>query len=204
MRKSFIIFLLIGGVVLGIGVFNSLVKSGEINSVPVVTNSPSPTTENVLQVKPQSNINFPSTFSIPKLGIENVIVESVGLDKEGKMDIPKDADNVAWYNLGARPGERGNAVMAGHLDKKDGSPAVFYEVSKLKPGDEISTTDKDGVKQTFIVKEVKTYELAQFPLEEVFGAGDKARLNLITCEGTYDKSSQLYSHRLVVYSELRS
>ncbi len=188
--------------VLGFGVFNSLVKSGNVEqAVPAIPNSPAGISQQSASV---AQIAAPSTFSIPKLGVNNVEVESVGLDKESKMDIPKDEDNVAWYNLGAKPGERGNAVIAGHFDNKDGSPSVFYDINKLKPGDELKVKDKDGKEYIYAVTEVKTYELTEFPLIEVFGAGDKPMLNLITCEGEYDKSSKLYSHRLVVYSELQS
>lgn len=203
MRKSLIIFLLIGGLVLGVGVFNSLVKSGEISEAPVHLSSPSPTTIQEFQTE-TSEVALPNSFSIPKLGVVNVMVESVGLDKESKMDIPRDENNVAWYNLGSRPGERGNTVIAGHYDKKSGAPAVFFEINKLKSGDELIVKDLDGKEHKYIVTEVKSYLLEEFPLIEVFGVGDKARLNLITCEGLYDKSSKLYSRRLVVYSELKS
>jgi sortase A len=203
MRKSFIIFFLIGGIALGIGMFNNLLGSGDVK-----TANPQSSVSGFSQtlgatVKPDP-VSEPVSFSIPKLGIENANIESVGLDKENKMDIPKKDQDVAWYNLGAKPGEAGNAVMAGHLDTKTGAPAVFYEINKLKPGDELSVKDKDGKIYKYAVIEVKTYELDEFPLEEVFGAGDKPRLNLITCEGNYDKSSKLYSQRLVVYSELKS
>jgi len=30
------------------------------------------------------------------------------------MDLPKERANVAWFNLGPRPGENDSAVIAGH------------------------------------------------------------------------------------------
>lgn len=206
MRKSLVLFLIIGGVVLGVGIFNSLLKTNAIHP-PSLEASGTAVPESILGIAPSPSpdpVTEPLTFSIPSLGIQNAAVESVGLDKEGKMDIPKKDENVAWYNLGAKPGEVGNAVLAGHLDTKSGSPAVFYNISKLKPGDELQVKSKDGKEYKYSVTSVERYELAEFPLIEVFGAGDKPRLNLITCEGNYDKDSRLYSHRLVVYSELKS
>lgn len=205
MRKSFFIFLLLGGLALGVGVFNSLLNTGEIKPAIYASTAASAKETGYILEKPESSaISDPVGFSIPSLNIENIMIESVGLDKESKMDIPKNEDNVAWYNLGAKPGEKGNAVIAGHFDKKTGEPAVFYEINKLQKGDEIKVKDKEGKEYAYAVTEVVSYELAEFPLDEVFGAGDNARLNLITCEGTYDKTSKLYSHRLVVYSELKS
>ncbi len=203
MRKSLIIFLIIGGLVIGIGIFNSLLNSGAIElKQQTMQTSASVQTENLIN-NPAPEVLKPAVFSIPELGLENIEVESVGLDKDSKMDIPADENNVAWYNLGSKPGERGNAVIAGHFDKRNGEPAVFYDINKLKAGDEIKVKDIEGKEFTYLVTDSVSYELAEFPLVEVFGAGDKARLNLITCEGSYDKSSKLYSHRLVVYSELK-
>lgn len=202
MRKSLIIFLILGGIALGIGVFNNLVKSGDIKPITtgLASNTQVPQNEQLISPLP---VTLPVTFSIPKLKVKSQI-ESVGLDSQNKMDIPKDENNVAWYNLGVKPGEKGNAVMAGHFDKKTGEPAVFYDIGKLKPGDEIIVEDGGGKEYKFVVTEIATYPVEDFPLEGVFGAFDKPRLNLITCEGTYDKTSKLYSHRLVVYSELKS
>lgn len=204
MRKLLGFFLIIGVIVLGIGVFNNLMKISSVNPTVLEASGSAPPETLGTQTTKTLPVAEPITFSIPKLNVSNVTVESVGLDKEGKMDIPKADQNVAWYNLGAKPGERGNAVLAGHLDTKTGAPAVFYDINKLTKGDELKIKAKDGKEYIYQVTDIVTYELTEFPLVEVFGAGDKPRLNLITCEGNYDKSSKLYSHRLVVYSELKS
>jgi hypothetical protein len=36
---------------------------------------------------------------------------------------------------------------------------------------------------------------------DIFGPTSKTRLNLITCNGTYNRAQQNYDRRLVVYSE---
>src|SRR5438128_2185263 len=69
-------------------------------------------------------ISSPTTIRIPAIHI-NARVESVGLDSEGHMAVPKVPANVAWYNLGPKPGEDGNAVIDGHIDTITGEPAVF-------------------------------------------------------------------------------
>jgi len=212
MRKIFLVFLLIG-LALGMGVFYNFFSPSQITQGSLTASGTTvPTQTSAQQTPPAQTLGAtspqlvlePVSFSIPKLGIEGVEIESVGLDKQNRMDIPKGEDNVAWYNLGAKPGENGNAVIAGHFDKKTGAPAVFYNIGKLVPGDELITTDRSGKESKFIVTQVVTYPLETFPLEEVFGLSNKQRLNLITCEGTYNKSSKLYSHRLVVYSELQN
>ena len=38
----------------------------------------------------------------------------------------RNVEDVGWYELGARPGEAGNGVIAGHLDTDRGAPAAFF------------------------------------------------------------------------------
>lgn len=170
------------------------------NSSPATTqvlpaNESSPTNTSAKQ------IGLPVNLTVPSLGISTEI-ESVGLDSKRNMDVPKEAANVGWYNLGPRPGEAGSAVMAGHLDDPSGNPAVFWDLKKIKIGEKIEVTDENGEKHTFTVTSVKTYPWNDFPLQEVFADSSGTKLNLITCGGEFDKNSKNYSERTVVYAEI--
>lgn len=149
----------------------------------------------------EGQVSLPQTLRIPKI---NVVanVEQVGLDEKGNMDVPKDSDNVGWYKLGYKPGEKGNAVFAGHYDKETGAPAVFWDISKLESGDKIIVVDAQGKERTFIYKKTAKYPYNDFPIKEVFGDAEKPMLNLITCQGEWDSTSKNYSDRLVVSAEL--
>ncbi len=142
----------------------------------------------------------PKILYIPKINI-SANMESVGMDNEGKMDVPKLAENAGWYNLGAKPGEKGSAVMAGHLDDITGAPAVFFNLNQLIEGDEVLVTDKLDKITRFKVLRKEVYDFDKFPLQEVFALSDKAYLNLITCDGSFDQASRNYSKRMVVYTE---
>lgn len=142
---------------------------------------------------------YPSSISIQKINVEAPI-EKVGLDQKERMDVPKDFGNVGWYKLGYFPGERGSVVMAGHVDRKNGDPAVFAQIKTLENGDEITVKDSQGKKLTYIVVDKQTYSYDKVPLLRVFGANDYRRLNLITCTGQFDTNSENYSNRLVVYA----
>ncbi len=149
---------------------------------------------------PQEHYSLPKTLSIPKINV-TAAVESVGLDAQKAMDVPKDSDNVGWYNLGVKPGEKGNAVIDGHLDKVTGAPAVFWNISKLVPGDTLSVKDENGRTISFSVTKVTKYPYDNFPLQDVFGPSEKHRLNLISCNGVWNSKTHNYSQRTVVYSE---
>jgi sortase (surface protein transpeptidase) len=110
----------------------------------------------------------PVSVSIPAIEIQ-ADIEQVGLDSQGNMDVPRTHYTVAWYSLGYKPGEKGNAVLAGHLDQQNGSPAVFWNAPNLKPGDIIITTDETGKQYKFSVTRIQDNPYNNYPLNEVFG-----------------------------------
>lgn len=200
--KKFIVIILILAIVIGVIVGRAIFVK---NSPPVV-NPGGQSLGTLIVATPTVGTqtitpDIPVRLSIPELGI-NTAVEQVGMDAQGRMDVPSNNVNVAWYNLGYRPGAEGNAVIDGHLDTVTGAPAVFYYLSNLHPGDEIIVTDASSHTFHFKVTDIENYPYDQFPLQEVFGAYNKPRLNLITCEGTFNNATHNYSHRTVVYSVL--
>lgn len=162
------------------------------NSVLSAVISPSPI---------QKESGIPKSIQIPAINVA-ADIEQVGLDSKKNMDVPKEAQNAGWYKYGTRPGNRGNAVLAGHLDKADGTPAVFYDLKKLEVGDSIIIENDKNQRYTYVVTKTENYPYNRFPLEGVFGSTDKYQLNLITCDGVFDKNSKNYSERTVVYAEL--
>jgi LPXTG-site transpeptidase (sortase) family protein len=143
----------------------------------------------------------PARLQIPAIGVD-AEVEHVGLLENGEVGVPSSFDGVGWLKTGAKPGEAGNAVIDGHEDHYTG-PAVFYDLVKLKPGDEVLVSDKNGNTVTFVVKNTAKYKTAEAPLEDIFGFTTKAQLNLITCAGRFNRETKESEERLVVYTELK-
>ena len=127
-------------------------------------------------------------------------VEYVGLTPDGAMGTPDGWWNVAWYRLGPRPGEPGNAVLAGHLDSTAG-PAVFWDLERLNPGDIVSVIDDRGQTIHFRVTRTQVYYTDDAPLNEIFGPAQGSHLNLITCDGSFDPAAGVYDRRLVVFTD---
>lgn len=128
-------------------------------------------------------------------------MQQVGLDDTGAVGVPSNYTDVAWYKDSARPGNPGNAVIDGHLDSKTG-PAVFYRLGDLQPGDEVFVTTADGVELRFVVTALETYATADAPTFSVFGPATNPRLNLITCDGTFNHDVHQYDQRLLVRTML--
>ena len=112
----------------------------------------------ILPALPQINSELPFRLKIPSINVDST-VEYVGLTMDGAMDVPKEPENVAWYNLGIRPGEIGSAVIDGHSGYKNNKPAVFDNLYKLQKGDKIYVEDRKGGIITFVVHEIKKYSL---------------------------------------------
>ncbi len=196
-----IVLIIITLITLGI-IISAYTRTGNSSEQSFVLPEPSSNQSEQTQATQVSTQHArPVTLSIPSLQV-SAEVEYVGLDEKRHMDVPKHDMNVAWYELGYSPGEKGNAVMAGHLDTITGAPAIFYNLDRLRKGDTIIVHLSDDTEITFSVTHVAVYENENFPLAEVFGPHDKARLNLITCRGHYDSQAKNYSQRTVVYSEL--
>jgi len=164
-----------------------------------------PASEGILLSTPQPSIapGIPIAIVIPKINL-HASVESVGMDSKGRMDVPKNANDTAWYSPGYKPGMSGSAVIDGHLDRVTGAPAVFWNLKFLSAGDDIIVSENNGLVYTFAVNRIMRYPYDSFPIKEVFGATKSPMLNLITCNGVWDKNSKNYSDRLVVYSKLIS
>ena len=143
----------------------------------------------------------PVRLAIAKVATD-AIVNPVGLNDAGDMDIDDNPTQLAWYEPGAKPGEEGSAVIAGHYGWKDGVSSVFNDINKLVKGDEITTYDVNGMKKTFVVTRTALYDPNQ-DATNVFKSDDgKAHLNLITCQGSWIKADSTYSERLVVFTDL--
>ena len=148
----------------------------------------------------QTASGLPTRIQIPKINVDAVL-EYVGLTSQGAMDVPKGPTDAAWFDLGPRPGENGSAVIAGHEGWKNGIAAVFDNLYKLQKGDKVYIKDEKGATTTFVVREVRTYGQND-DASGVFSLSDgKAHLNLITCEGVWNKTQKSYSNRLVVFTD---
>ena len=157
-------------------------------------------TDATLLAAEKTIIRLPVRLAIPKISVD-ASIESLGLNSAGVMDTPDGPRTVAWFNLGPSPGEIGNAVITGHFGWKDGIPSIFDDLHKLKKGDAISVKNADGKSVHFVVRELRTYD-ADADASVVFsGNGGAAHLNLITCQGLWNKEKKSYSERLVVFTD---
>ena len=142
---------------------------------------------------------------IPKISIDApMTMRVVAID--GIMQNPEGPKDVAWYDfsaisgLGGRPGVGGNTVISGHVDYHDYGPAVFWDLRKLEPGDEITIHLRDGTEYKYSVEWNRTIDPAGISWNDVVAATPDESLTMITCAGTFDSSTRSYDQRRVVWA----
>jgi hypothetical protein len=142
----------------------------------------------------------PERVLIPKIGVASDL-EDLALQDDGRLAPPQDFAKAGWFAAGAQPGQRGPAVIAGHVDSPSGA-AVFARLDELAVGDEVQVERDDGSRIAFRVTAVEQHPKDAFPTEAVYGPVPGAELRLITCDGVFDRSVGHYRDNLVVYAVL--
>ena len=140
----------------------------------------------------------PRSIRIPAIGVRARVIP-LGLNPDGTMQTPTIFSETGWYKPWREPGERGTAVITGHVDSVDG-PAVFYRLRDLRRGNIIRVGRADGSVVRFRVEGLERWPKADFPTRRVFRPTRVAALRLITCSGNFDPSTGHYVDNTIVYA----
>lgn len=172
-------------------------------TLPPASPPPIHHTTNSAVIPPVPLNTIPVRLLIPTIGV-NAPVEGVGVTPDGDLAVPQRHpwDDVGWYTAGSRPGERGSAVIDGHLDRPHGLPAVFWRLREMRVGDKVQVINASGKTLTFHVNAIELYPPQDAPIQQIFGNHNGDYLNLITCAGDWIPSQHQTTLRLVVYTSL--
>jgi len=160
----------------------------------------SPVQSNAFLEHEEANIGLPVRLKIPAINLDAAI-EYVGLTPNGAMGVPSTLVDAAWYNLGPRPGQKGNAVIDGHRSSRSWIPGVFDHLDDLSVGDNLYIEDDQGTIITFVVREIRIYD-PEDDASDVFKLSDSIHLNLITCSGDWDTVQKSFNKRLVIFTDV--
>ncbi|MEW2412932.1 class F sortase [Streptomyces sp. NPDC046866] len=144
--------------------------------------------------------------SVQRIRIPDIKVDApvmtVGVDAQGWIDAPppQDPNLAGWYLNGISPGQRGSAVIVGHVDNAQG-PAVFYGLGSLRKGNHIEVDRYDGRTAVFEVYGVEVFSKDTFPGARVYGDTGLPELRVITCGGSYTKARG-YDGNVVVFARM--
>ncbi|MEX3104122.1 class F sortase [Streptomyces sp. V2] len=145
--------------------------------------------------------SVPERVAIPAIRVAAPVMP-VGLDAAGWVDAPppEDPNLAGWFTGGVSPGEKGTAVVVGHVDNKLG-PAVFYGLGALKKGNKVEVSRKDGKTAVFEIYGIEVFEKKNFPGDRVYASKGAPELRVITCGGGFSKAHG-YAGNVVVFARL--
>ena len=142
----------------------------------------------------------PVRVQIPSIGVDSELMD-LGLQDDGTLEVPPTGFPAGWFTGAPTPGERGPAVIAGHVDW-GGAPGVFSDLRDVVVGDEITVQREDGGAALFRVVEVGQYPKDAFPTAAVYADLEHAGLRVITCGGDFDPAAHSYLDNTVVFADL--
>jgi LPXTG-site transpeptidase (sortase) family protein len=142
---------------------------------------------------------------IPAIDVDAPL-ESKTVQADGVMPMPSGPEVVALYDMSVyQPGEEhrvgfgGNAIFSGHVDYIHYGPAVFWDLSELKSGDEVEVRLEDGTAYHYAVVWNERWPESEIPWDKVFEINGEDAVTLITCGGSWDGHE--YSDRRAVRAE---
>jgi hypothetical protein len=146
----------------------------------------------------ERNAAPPRRIRIPAIGVSAPVIP-LGLNRDRTLEVPKRPGDTGWYRAGPDPGERGPAVIVGHVDSKT-SPAVFYRLRQLKRGNRIVIRRADGSTVRFRINGLERWPKAEFPTRRVYGRTKGSVLRLVTCSGNFNSSTGHYVDNTIVFA----
>ncbi|WP_326568315.1 class F sortase [Amycolatopsis rhabdoformis] len=174
-------------------------------AAPTLPAAPAPAAHSLTPPSAESAVlakSKPVSLDIPKIGAHSTLVP-LGLNADNTVQVPPVSTplQAGWYEYSPTPGERGPAVVLGHVDgnKHEG---IFFRLKEMAPGDDVAIARADGTTAHFVVTKVDQVPKDVFPSDAVYGDTPDAQLRLITCGGVFDRSAHNYVDNVIVYARL--
>jgi LPXTG-site transpeptidase (sortase) family protein len=145
--------------------------------------------------------DLPRTIQIPSIGVDARVLQ-LGVKANNELATPTNIHDAGWYTGSSKPTDKAGAILIdGHVSGPT-KRGVFYDLKKLKAGDELTLERGDGVKLTFAVTRTKTVKVEEVDMGEMMRSDVPAKLalNLITCGGSFDVKSNEFASRVLVFA----
>ncbi|MFD5556413.1 class F sortase [Streptomyces sp. NPDC127068] len=139
--------------------------------------------------------------TIPAIRVDAPMMP-VALDSQGWVDAPppEDPNLAGWFSGAVSPGEKGTAVVVGHVDNTRG-PAVFYGLGALDKGNKVEIHRADGKTAVFEIYGIEVFQKENFPGDEVYGDTGYPEVRVITCGGGFSQQGG-YDGNVVVFARM--
>ncbi|WP_380168209.1 class F sortase [Jannaschia sp. R86511] len=140
----------------------------------------------------------PTRLVVDELGVD-AVVDAVGVEDDGSMVVPAEIDRVGWYRYGPAAGaDRGNAVIAGHVDAAGEGPGALFELREVEVGTVVTVVDETGAEHDYEVVGRETVVKDVLPVDDIFARDGEHRLVVVTCGGPFQPELGSYRDNVVV------
>jgi hypothetical protein len=147
----------------------------------------------------QPAAGIPTGLDMPTLGV-HADVRPVAITAGG-LDVPTDPTDVGrWTGSVAAGSAAGATVIDGHVDSAELGVGALYRLTDLTVGDTVQLTVAGGGTVSYRVDERRSYDKAEGLPAAIFGTDGAPRLVLITCGGTFDKTTGSYESNVAVFA----
>lgn len=182
----------------------TVVETTDTTDTPTTTMAPTAPTE-MLHAATEAAFerpppDRPTKVRIASIGVDATIID-LGLNPDRTLEVPEDIRLTGWWTGRSVPGEDGPSIVVGHIDSAAQGAGVFFRLRELDVGDVIHVERSDGSIAEFRVTETELVLKDEFPTEKVYGSTEGSQLRLITCGGSFDRSTGSYLGNLIVYAE---
>lgn len=191
---------LTGALAAGCGSASGQAASGGPAGVRRATPSPDPALGSFRSPRTYAAVAVPVRLRIPAAGV-SARIEPRGRAPDGSAELPTRPELVGWYSGGARPGQAGPAILLGHVDWYHG-PAVFFRLATLHAGDAVQVDRADRSTVAYRVTSMVRVPKDRFPSELVFKPSLTPSLRLVTCGGSFDRTTRNYRDNVIVFAAL--
>ena len=169
-------------------------KTAVPDVVPVQSADPAP---------PEPPVVAPKRLQMDSLGGVDMAVDVVGVESDGQMEVPDDADRAGWYEFGPTVGEpTGTAVIVAHSGSYITPRGPIAELHELDTGDSIDVTRTDGRTVEYEVTDVASLDKTTIDFDSYFRRDGDPRLVVITCGGDWDEEARSYDQNVVATARL--
>ncbi|WJV44120.1 class F sortase [Streptomyces flavofungini] len=142
----------------------------------------------------------PTRVRMPRLEV-SARLRAVGVDSDGRAEVPADPGTAGWYRYGPAPGDpSGSAVLVGHVDSRTGDLGAFAALYDVRAGDDVIVDRGAAAPVRYRVSARQIVPKKELP-DEVFRRDGRPVLTLITCAAPFDRARGGYQKNLVVTAE---
>ncbi len=145
--------------------------------------------------------DMPRYIKIKKINVYGR-VRQMGLNPDGSMQAPINIFDAGWYNGSSRPGAKGASVIDAHASGPS-RQGLFAYLNTLTNGDSIEIERGDGSVLNYEVVHKEVVGRRDVDMRKVMStySGVDEGLNLITCDGKWEKNDKTFSDRTIVYTK---